>query len=88
MSGRVKHRGHRAVTRPDDREKHVAPEPKFGLEAFDLAEVDALRNGDGTCHLPPTGACHDCGRPVAGERRFCGTVWSGTGTGYDVRSLG
>lgn len=22
--------------------------------------------------LPPTGRCHDCGKPVTGERRVCG----------------
>lgn len=38
-----------------------------------LAELPpVLLPGGGTNHLPVTGACHECNRPVSGERRFCG----------------
>lgn len=33
------------------------------------AAVTLPRNGT---RLSPTGRCHDCDRPVSGERRFCG----------------
>lgn len=71
MAGRVKARtSHRIVTRPD------APDwEKPGLPAVDVdwAEVEAIRaTGRHRGQLPVTGHCHDCGRPVSGERRYCG----------------
>ena len=31
---------------------------------------------DSGLSLSPNGACHDCGRAVAGERRFCGPCFA------------
>lgn len=70
MAGRVKHRGTRAVTY---RRKSDPIKPRKQPVEIDSDELEAMRNPrvNGT-KLSPKGTCYDCGRPVTGERRFCG----------------
>ena len=71
-------RGKRAKARPPKQPKTVIDRDalalvKAGFEAERVAaEVERRRKVSDGRTLPVTGRCHDCDRPVSGERRFCG----------------
>lgn len=55
-----------------DEEALAAVKADLNARAEALERGSALVESRGT-KLPATGACHDCGKGVSGERRFCGT---------------
>lgn len=86
MNSRVQMRGGRVNDRPVkskkqrprmevDREAVAALAEQFEAERMAAEEERARKiagqSSPGTA-LSPTGRCHDCGKAVTGERRFCG----------------
>lgn len=75
----VKVKGLRPVKPTRERRR---PEIDADALAATLAELDekaSQRNpviSGGSNVLPATGSCHECERPVSGERRFCGRCMS------------
>lgn len=73
----------RDVRKPKSKAKKPRPKSRvIDLAAVAAAKADLDRAaqegtvprlvGLGTNTLPATGRCHECDRPVSGERRFCG----------------
>lgn len=70
----------------DVRKVKAKPEPKakrqvlidtVALAAVLAAPVDLSGDhGYGTCTLPATGRCHECDKPISGDRKFCGRCMS------------
>lgn len=80
LDGRTPRPGDEPVAPPRTKPgpKYVV-DPELLQQAVRRLNADALMPaaghkviGRGTNTLPATGACHDCGRAVSGERRFCG----------------
>lgn len=76
MSGRIRSRSSIRVLTSESYEtpKVKVRRKKPGAPSFDLEAANALREKTGRNgnQLKPNGQCHDCGKTVTGERKFCG----------------
>lgn len=58
--------------KPEKPRKPVEIDREALAEVLSTPAPEPPRETRGANHLPATGLCHQCDRPVSGERRFCG----------------